>query len=493
MLLAQSKTENVSDLLGMNFEAFDDDGGEDAGPCSTSNTGASKLQGVAGTDVQRVSYDLVKPAKEDVRYTRTGGVDWFEGCFYLNWDAEKFAALSKALDAEQDNCADLKPQLRGFCQLPGSRGQWKVRATGCPLGPNMRCRWVFERDGVIFGLVNRVSAHKTRVSGFFRITGEVCLAIGDIEDVWNNVQRWFAELGAQIVKATLSRVDLCVDLPGVSVEPFVNALRNGRIISRIRHGAEHHSDTGEVERDNRAVRIDYKKLKCTGLTIIGHNAMVRIYDKAEECKDLLKRAWIIHRRWGGKDQDTAARVEFELKRDFLTAKKCKAKPNEKGELELNRPAISTVEDFFDKLPDLVRYLTCDWMRFVKEGYNNKHSERATDMDLWVQVQNYFVKWADANGPTMNFKPLRRAEVLIDSFWKQIRGVAEAAAARLHVRLDGPDDLLGFLNESIQPVIETDLNIGTRVRGKTNMIARVISDDDITHSGNFAPDDDPIPF
>lgn len=405
----------------------------------------------------------------------TGGEDWFEVMLYLDWNSSTWPALVEALDKAREEAAQPRGKRDGFTKLPGSRGLWKVHPEGCRLGAgpgSVACRWRIERDGVVFGIVNRPASHPTRVSGFVRMTGEVMLALGTAEDVWNRAVCWLHELGAVVTKATVSRVDVCVDMPGVSVAPFVDAFRDGRVIRRVQRATEDRAPRKNAEeKPDERERVHWHGRQITGLTLLGHAAVVRVYDKAIECTDLVKRAWMIRRRWGGEDQNTAARVEFQLRRDFLTAKKLR--PDARG--QLNRPPIDTVEDYFDKRGELIRYLVTNWLRFVAPGFDARHTERARNMAEWTQVQRQFAAWADLDSTGVDRSPLTRAEVRTSSLWKQVRGVVETVAARLHVQIDGPDDFLGFLNSGLWEHIENDADLSHRVRRKTNTLTEVVPD------------------
>jgi len=357
---------------------------------------------------------------------------------YLRWQPEALQAFSDIVDAEKELVADGRHEHNGFCQkLPGA-GLWKIHPHGCRLGDTAHgpvMRWRMERDGIAFGLTRRAEPHKTNPSGFVRMTGDFLLAHGSAERAWADVVRWFRELGAEVVEAKLSRVDMCVDLPGVSVVEFMEAYRAGQYVTRTKKSEEWSFATYKAGR------------KDTGLAM-GSGTRMRIYDKAEECRDISLRSWMIHRRWGGVDPDDATRVEFQLRREFLT---------EHG--------VSTVEDYFAKRRTLARFLTTRWVRFVQD-LDARHTDRAETSQIWRDVQDAFDQWT-AGSDDADLSPLPRATVDVDAYAKQIRGLAESAAAKLGMWIDGQDELINFAAELTYGVTEGDTQIGERVMCKMN--------------------------
>lgn len=405
-------------------------------------TPATEKRGLSGAAPRGVAPSNTPPSTR-----QRGGEDWFEGAFYLRWQPEKLQEVAAILDAEQVAVRENESPADGFIQsLPG-RGLWKVHANGCRLGDPTRgpmMRWRLERDGVRFTLANRAEPHQTNPSGTFMATGEVMIAMGGAEKVWDLIRTWLRELGAEIVTAKVSRVDLCVDIPGVGVADLMAAYREERYITRTRH-SEDWSQTAAYRRFRRD----------TGCAL-GTATRLRIYDKSLECQDLAKRAWMIHRRWGGEDQDKALRVEFQVRREFL---------KDRG--------IDTVEDYFLKRRSLAKYLCTDWVRFV-EAFDRRHTDRAESMPIWQRVQEDFDHWTA--GPFSTLAPLPREKVQDRQLIRQAAGCIETIAARMGVSIGGPDDFLGFASERLWAVIEDDNQISRRVLHKTNTLTRARGDD-----------------
>lgn len=408
---------------------------------------AGNVIGVAGSlgSSRGVPLSNTPPATLQVA-GRTGGEDWFEVMVYLDWKSVAgFSAIRDELDAAQLAARDPRTPKDGFVTLPGSRGLWRVHAHGCKLGGGQKgpsMRWRLERDGIEFGLASRLHPHETNPSGFVRMTGELLIASGDARGMWAKVLRWFRELGARVVSAKVSRVDLCADLPGVGVSELVAAFRRGDVIRRTRRGEEW------------AECVHTSGRKETGLSL-GAGTMCRIYDKAEECRDLAKRAWMISRRWGGLDRDEALRVEFQCRREFLKAR-----------------GIDTVRDYFKARASLAEYLAGRWLRFVSD-LDSRHTERAQDLPIWSRVRDAFRSWTGSK--CVDLPPVSRRDVRFDDLAAMIRGTLESVAARVREPIASGADLVAFFDRQLRPRFEADALIPVRVELKKN---RTLPFDDV---------------
>lgn len=423
----------------------------------------------------------------------TGGEDWFEAVVYLRWNPVALEAVAAHLDAVKEEAAEGGD---GWTQsIPGSGGLWKVEPTGARLGgakgPIMR--WRFSRDGIVFLLTRRADPHKTLPSGLVRITGDVLIAHGDARPLWEEVKRWFAEIGAEVTTAKLSRVDLCVDLPDVDVEEFVQPYHEGRYTTRTKRTREHCThlerpiatapeqidEEEEGEDDDRcAVELYKAGRRYTGLRF-GTGTQLRIYDKLAECRDVALRAWLAHRRWGGVVPDKATRVEFQLRRSFLTAEK--VKPDADG--NIGRPVIDTVEDYFTHRAALARYLVSSWVCFWAAGFDPRHPERATVLKLWKRVADDFKAWT-GDTRERTYQPMRREEMPVDDLMKQALGCIESAAARCGLIIEEHEEdepmsgLWSFAADQLWPLIDGDRGqIPDRVFRKMKALIRPLGSDD----------------
>lgn len=376
----------------------------------------------------------------------TGGEDWFEVMVYLAWDEDALAAVAEHLDAMKESVSDGSSD--GWTStLPGSRGLWKVEPHGCRLGEKGKgpiLRWCLSRDGIVFGLTHRLNPHETLPSGFVRMTGDFLIANGDARTAWLEVVEWFKEIGARVTLAKVSRVDMCVDLPGVHVEEFVKPYLAEMYTTRCKVSACH-SERDEREGPEMVAETLYKRGRSyTGFSL-GGATRLRVYDKIEECKDMAVLAWLSQRRWGGSIPDAATRVEFQLRRSFLMCEKLK--PSADGTIA--RPVIDTVEDYFTHRAELAKYLTTQWCVFKDGSFDPAHPERSTCSQLWQRVQEDFAAWA-GDTRLRRYDPPTREDVPLEDLVRQAVGCFESAIARSGEYIEDPDQFFW----SILPHIES---------------------------------------
>lgn len=187
-------------------------------------------------------------------------------------------------------------------------------------------------------------------------------------------------LGGEIIECTLSRIDLCVDLADVKVQPFVDAVYNQAYVCRARNQSFYQQG------DELNVNTYTQHKKYTGVTIGRSNVLCRIYDKLLETKnDEEKRMLLETNRFGGKLPNDVTRVEFQLRRDALRGITVNGKCDE---------GIRTFEEYQNCRKDLLNYLCNSWLRFYNEPViNRNHSERLKQDDYlpeWTIAVNEFL-------------------------------------------------------------------------------------------------------
>lgn len=283
----------------------------------------------------------------------TGGLDWLSIAVYGNWDTLKYWQLRKVLEAGK-----LKAQESGDSTafaLPEG-GQALVRAAGVRHGP-IFAEWVIEHEGVKLHLSKRQFEHESMPTLFVEIGSVPLMQVGHelmVAQVWCLLR----ELGFERTRDVVSRVDLCVDRPGVQIADY------GKMFLAEQYVCLAATDCLYRERK-----------KITGV-VFGKGIHCRIYDKAFEVrKNPEKAAVLIAKRWGGEAQEHAVRVEFQLRRDELK----------------DLFTVTDTADLFKKLGAIAEYLTSAWLRFTadKVDRKNKHQGRAGIAAEWEQVQADF--------------------------------------------------------------------------------------------------------
>ncbi len=398
-----------------NSLAKDDNGGREAERASNEpRRSASRTSGERGEPAGRgapgsgaaagpprddVSFDPAlwdregDPSNTPTQKTISGGEDTLEVQLYV--DFREFPKLRDALDAaraaaECGSVGDDEIQLGrergivapgGYRQGQGPKGAWM--------------RWRLRTEsGVELGIMNRAESHKTMPNVAVRI-GSAALMQHGTDFMWNRARYLVEQLGGKIRSNKLSRVDVCVDLPGVPVEGFVELCRADRFVSRGKKRAMF--DEGR---------------KATGYSIGGKQVMLRVYDKLDETKhDALKRALLKANRWGVLP-NSATRVEFQMRRG-----------------KLKQLGVDSVEDWFEKRATVCEWLTNDWFRLTEGPVDRKHADRAAVHPLWVSVQGLFRDWCGKAGD-VELTPLNKTQIDVNQQMKTVVGILVGVYARL---------------------------------------------------------------
>jgi len=168
--------------------------------------------------------------------------------------------------------------------------------------------------------------------------------------------------GCTVEKTIVSRVDLCVDAPGVDIREVAALLETDCYVTRAR---KHNSYTD-------------KSFGVEGFTIGSSKAKIkfRAYCKARELeqkKDEQKAEIVRVVRWGGKHQEHATRFEFQLRREAI-----------------KQLGIDTIEDYFEKRQGLALYLVEKFLRFTdKPVSDRKRGDESKPHPIWVRVRDAF--------------------------------------------------------------------------------------------------------
>lgn len=333
-------------------------------------------------------------SKHDEIERWTGAEDWLEVCLYVRWSNwedlnKRFKKAKEYAEAE-----GAPPELSALSFMGG-------RATVFPSGARMGGKngpyfaYRLEYEELVVLIREQEEPHKTIPSVIVRADGTACLWPG-AQECYAKATRMIEALGGLIIRNRLSRVDICLDMPEVAIEPFDRAFLEERYICRA-VAKSRHSGTGTT------VCIGKAPLMC------------RVYDKLAEVNlkaNPHKRLCMMLFRW--KDSYLpccATRVEFELHRDAI---------KERG--------IDTVEDYYAKRADLVAYLTYGWLRFTanKVDRESKNQSKARMLPLWNQVRKAFKRWA-GEPPALPLEPLPKEKADVRNLIKQALGVTQAAA------------------------------------------------------------------
>lgn len=289
-----------------------------------------------------------------------------------------------------------------------------IQTFGSHFGPMYYDYRAFDQKDLVWWFRKEPVDHENIASVRVRIPGEACLCSDKcVENLVLWVYRLFDKMKVPVRKVGLSRVDTCIDLPGMDVQVFRSAHMDKHYATRSKSRAMDENleegGAGTVDRDT------WRFLESKGLTLyIGRSPLtMRAYNKKAELEHKMNpRKWqaMIERRWGGEIPEHATRVEFEIRREALKAR-----------------GIDTVEDYFKKRADLCNYLCNEWFRYVEPGGTvDPRKHRWPTHPDWTIVQRGF---RDVYGGKlgMDLAPLPKAECDVSALAKQAFGVVMKAA------------------------------------------------------------------
>lgn len=304
----------------------------------------------------------------------SGGVDWLEATIYGSFDEERYRKFMQQAEA-----AAAVAKVGGAGRSVDVMGARLIfRATGFRWG-NTFYQYAAEADGIRFafgrpGQAASCSVAKVQV-------GSIKLMRDGAERCWAEALAILREVGIFYDRSVLFRIDVCVDLPGVPVGPFCDAMFNREVITRIKSGAHFY----------RAVDGEW-----SGLSVGSRSGVsLNIYDKSRELREKsgdhsdVKRALLIENRWGV-DCDEASRVEFQVRGEWIRTRFSARDAGEWG----GGQVLSSVEDVLEALPGLTGYLVTGFFRLVDgpPDRENNNQSKASVSPLWNQVIESFVSW-----------------------------------------------------------------------------------------------------
>jgi hypothetical protein len=240
--------------------------------------------------------------------------------------------------------------------------------------------------------------------------------------------------GGTIHQKKLSRVDMCLDLPGVGMEDFIAAYKEQRYICRA---------------NNRG----YMESNGVTLYLGKHPLQLRIYDKVAQlvmANDPLKFMLMQERRWHAIQQNEATRVEFEIGREAL---------KDRG--------IDTPEDYFKKRADLISCLCHEWVRFTAQAVDRTSTSRAEVLPLWLKVEKGFQDWLGLPvGESL--EALDRGSVDVRMLARQAIGVMMTAAVIQGLTFKHEERLIGYVDRSFRRELASMDISGEMARRQTQL-------------------------
>lgn len=373
--------------------------------------------------------------KCDSKSLEIGGLDWFEVSLWANWDLTKLNELTAKLARAKSSGVAFDASTE--FERPGGEVV-TVEPSGRRLGP-IYADYVVSTDGLQLAIVNQAVPDQSRPNLFLTI-GSIPLMSAGIKVLLEGLAKLAEEWGFNIERSSVSRIDLCVDLPGVDMAWFAKPFLNDQYICRA-----------QIDQINRRHR------KVTGFTIGRGDILCRIYDKVLELNgQTLKQEVICEARYLG-TPCIATRVEFQLRTKAIK-EKCG------GE--------NTIEAVLSKLGSLANYLTTDWIRFTQDvpDRENNHQHLAKISDLWKVTQAAFAIAFPIEIPRGERKKYRPFSPLLV---KQAVGCIRSAAAACGIAFGGREEFLKTMNYLVGLVVEDWKTEGIKWERRTQKIAALL--------------------
>jgi hypothetical protein len=333
-------------------------------------------------------------------YLISGGLDWFEWSAQVHWvDRHRFGPALRLFQRAKEACQaerkaytevhlpDFGPVriARQGVNRGGDRGQhfeFRLRISGVTIGVSLR--------DVEPQLHQRT--RKRRLPNFFvQQTGRDCLLVGPLQG-FDMAEATVTALGGACVEKKLSRADLCLDVCNLHVEDLLQLVEAGQFITSARHVRP---------------QVNYVTDAVSGFTAGQSPIRLVVYDKLAERlgkADHLYNQALIDRRWYGRVPEAAARVEYQIHRQWLLDQ-----------------GITTPEDLLSHRGRLCQKLTYDWFRLTAEPVDrrNKHQSRAGTHLLWIGIQEGFE--TVFGPPEGELPPIRRDKITPTELARQARG------------------------------------------------------------------------
>ena len=335
-----------------------------------------------------------------------GGEDWLTGGFQTAWSNwPKQSGHLAAVKASAGNRGRIHD--KAISQAPLGNYEIDMSPAGLELGelgkgPYMAYK--FACQGLTFLVEDCPAPRGKRCNVRFNAPGRVCLQRGGLGclELARDIVR---QAGGIIDLEVLSKVDMCVDLPGVGMDPFWDAAREERFVTRSH-------ELSEIKHRSRTLRFGLRPLSLS------------IYDKLRQVRnkqdpDLL--ALMVDRRWGGVVPRQAVRVEFSL-----------------GRAKLKEYGVGSPADYFRLRGALVADLCTNWFRLTESKVDRRNTTRAATLPLWLEVGEAFAAWAgQPNGEVL--VPLPRGPVNVDHLLKQSYGITKKIGCEVGRNVVGYDE------------------------------------------------------
>ena len=394
---------------------------EVVGRGSGGTAGGPPANGAGPCDDADISFDPAEFDREGEtsitpsQKTISGGEDWLSVNFWVDFPG--FEDLKKTLERAQAAARDRKkphpyfgtPKDGDIITLGDRR--FIVSPRGGRLGGGSRAlqmNWkLLSHLGLEVSLRNYEKLSATAPNVHIQVTSTSLMRYG-FDAVWQEMLTQLEALGGIVHRNNLSRVDACVDLPGVHVDEFHKPFDAGWIVSRARHRRSH--------KDILLSGEHFIGRKVTGFSVGKSPLRLDVYDKLTEVRrNPDKLPILVKLRWGGVPE-CATRVELQIRRTKL--------------LQLG---VNTVEDWIDKRGAIAEKLTREWFRITDGPTERNHANRRAMHPMWEKARDAFADWTGCN-PRADLSPIRPGHADMSRQVAQVVGIFVGLFARIGKRI-----------------------------------------------------------
>ncbi len=270
-------------------------------------------------------------------------------------------------------------------------------------------KYKLEAGGIVFAIQDKSGGEP----GCFNVrilAGSLVCMFYKSHGLKKHIEAILSSIGGRLQELQVSRVDLCVDLPGLDITEFCDAFWEKRFVTRARFGS-----------------VYFRDWKKSGVQIGKGDILLRIYEKALETKRKgLKWEYLCKHRYRD-NPDKAVRVEIQLRRPVL---------KEMG--------INTYDDYEREKPGIAEYVLTNWVRLHKNDVDreNRNQDKGEEHPLWTKVREAFKAWTGTVGEIVT--RVKRCKAKAKALIKQAIGCLSAAQFEDTGSLN--TDTQGFLSD-----------------------------------------------
>ncbi len=330
------------------------------------------------------------PSESEIPVQSYAGVDTFSvSCWVQFKSGEQFVFphehFIESVREEQTRLREARTGGTGLIEVLGQRVSVNRTGTakGGETGKAPYYPYVVTWRGIRFEFQQFAEATKTVPNVNVYVSSTPLIAKGgDWAAVWDEA-RYFLEsvLLGQVTQTKVGRLDVFVDMPGHTVQDYVDRYQRGQFVRRARC-LELIATEGEVEaavvqsyidaaKRELETRLLYKGRQASGMYIGKSGVVCRIYDKLlemESKEDLTKWESMKAAFWGGGVPDELTRIEFQLRTR-----------------QLREAGIADVASLRSELRNLSGWLCNAWLTIREQGFCRKYARDAEYDPHWRAV------------------------------------------------------------------------------------------------------------